>query len=92
MATKTVDFQVGTKDGINGCWIAVDDIDVPLANGSASARLETGEHLLMWWMAGNPGGSISISGKVGNKEVVSVKSSRIRDGSTKGGGRKYFDV
>lgn len=92
MAEKYVEFQVTGSGSIN-CWIAVDEHDVRLENGQGGMNLDDSqEHILMWWMAGNPGDSVSIVGKQQGKTVVNVKESKIPNGSNKGAGYRRFQI
>jgi len=93
MAQRTVDFEVTGKDGVAAFWIAVDDKDVRLVNGNGSIDLDNGEeHLLIWWLIGDPGGKLSIVGKVGEKKVVEVKESKIPNDRTRAAGLKFFEL
>ena len=92
MATANILFTVTASDGLK-YWLAVDEQDLRVVNGKASARLERGmEHVLIWWMIGDAGDSLSIEGKDGERSVVSVKESKIPPGTTKGAGYRRFEV
>lgn len=62
--------------GLKGYWIAVGNKDVDLVNRVGSIPVTDGApHILVWWMKGNPGGSLAISGTLADgTEVVSIKS------------------
>lgn len=90
---ENIIFTVKADSGISGYWIAVDDKDVQLINGVGEIMLAKGEHILAWWMVGNSGNGISITGRRSNgQEVVSVKKSKIPQGHTQAGGVKRFIV
>lgn len=92
MATRSVNFEVTGKNGVQAFWIAVGNSDVQLVNGKGSITVDTGRRTLTWWLAGNPGGKLSITGTVGNNTVVQVKESAIPDGEHEAAGRRRFDV
>jgi hypothetical protein len=93
MAMRQTDFTVTGKGGVQAFWIAVGDKDVRLVNGRGSIDLDDAKsHILTWWFAGNPGGTLSITGKVGQKTVVEVKESVIPAGEHEAAGRKRFDL
>lgn len=76
-----------------GYWLAVDEHDVVLTNGIGDINLdESAEHVLVWWMVGNPGDAISIEGTQAQKSVVSVKNSRIPNNTSKGAGYRRFKI
>lgn len=92
MATANIVFSVTASDGLK-YWLAVDDQDLQVVNGRAAARLERGaEHVLVWWMIGDPGDSLSIEGKDGQRTVVTVKESRIPADTDKLAGYRRFMV
>lgn len=93
MPSALVEFEVSASSGIQSYWIAVGDADVPLVNGKGAIELRTGqEHMLVWWMFGNPGDSISILGKSGGQPVVHVKESKIPEERLEGAGYRRFIV
>ena len=92
MATRRVNFTVTSKAGVQAFWIAVSNTDVLLVDGKGSIDVETGRRTLTWWFAGNPGGKLSIVGKVGENSVVDVKESTIPPSEHEAAGRKRFDV
>lgn len=67
--------------------------DVALTNGKGSLDLEAGSHVLVWWMLGNPRGSLGIelSDSRGNV-VAQVKESKIPNGETVSAGSLRFKV
>ena len=87
-----VDFVVVPSQGIKVSWIAVGNKDVALTNDAGSILLEAGrKHILQWWMLGNSGDSISITGKSADGEpVVEVAKSSIPTGEPEGGGLRRF--
>jgi hypothetical protein len=87
-----VDFEVKPSSGVQAFWIAVGTQDVTLVNGKGSINLQPGKQLLLWWFVGNPGQSISITGKQGATTVVEVKESKVPDGEHEGAGTKRFSV
>jgi hypothetical protein len=92
MAEKYVEFRT-TADASLRYWLAVDERDVHLASGVGGLDLEESEeHILIWWMIGNPGDSLSIVGTQGKHAVVTVKGSKIPAGSSKGAGYRKFVV
>ncbi len=92
MAMQYVKFETTASDDLR-YWLAVDDRDVNLLNGVGGLNLEESEeHVLIWWMIGNSGGSLSIVGTTGKREVVKVKESKIPVGSSKGSGYRKFEV
>ena len=92
MPTKRVNFEVTAKAGVQAFWIAVGNADVPLVDGRGSITVNTGRRTLTWWLAGNPGGKLSITGTVGDDTVVEVKESAIPASEHEAAGRRRFDV
>ena len=94
MAERKVSFTVTPSSGSVRYWIAVGNDDITLVNGKGSINLETGrKHILTWWMAGNNGDSISITGKDDqDKKVVEVKESKIPAGENEGAGIRRFQM
>lgn len=91
VAARTTNFAVTPDNGTQSYWIAVDDQDVILANGSGSVDLDDSQnHFLTWWFLGNPGSTLAIMGKVSGKTVVEVQQSTIPDSQIHGGGVKRF--
>ena len=89
-ATRNIQFEVTAPPTLR-YWLAVDEQDIELTNGKAVVQLQQGtEHVLIWWMVGNPGDMVSIIGKDGAREVVNVKGSAVPDGATKGAGYRRF--
>jgi hypothetical protein len=92
MAKKYVEFTVVASECM-GYWLAVDEYDVSLINGVGGIELEESkQHVLVWWMTGNPGDAIGIVGRQGQRTVVTVKESKIPAGSNKGAGYRKFEV
>jgi hypothetical protein len=92
MAKKSVKFKAAGSDGM-AYWLAVDDHDIAMAGGVGQLALEESvEHVLVWWMVGNPGNTLSITGTEGQRTVVTVKESKIPAGSSKGAGYRKFKV
>ena len=92
MATRPIAFQVTATDQM-AYWIAVDEHDVTLVNGKGTVALEQGvEHVLVWWMIGNPGDALSITGADGTRQVVNIKESKIPPNTNKGAGYRRFKV
>lgn len=93
MATRTIDFEVTKKDGVQAFWIAVGARDVRLVNGIGSIDVDApATEFLVWWFAGESGGKLAIVGKVGNRTVVEVKQSVIPPGQNRAAGAKRFTV
>jgi hypothetical protein len=93
MAAKTTSFEITPGAGTQAYWIAVDDQDVVLNNGTGSVDLDNSQnHFLTWWFLGNPGNTLAIVGKVAGQEVVSVKQSTIPGNQIHGGGVKRFSL
>jgi hypothetical protein len=90
MAKKKVNFEVKTKGTIKAYWLAVDNDDVRLTNGKGSVDVD-GEGLLVWWMSGTSGSSITIKGTVGTKVVIDDLTSKIPKGEKKGSGKRKFN-
>lgn len=89
---KYVEFRVTVADAMR-YWLAVDERDMKLVNGVGGFDLEESEeHVLVWWMIGNPGDALSIVGTQGQRAVVAVKESKIPVGSNKGAGYRKFKV
>lgn len=95
MTQVTVKFTISPGEGIKAYWLAVsrkdvidEDIPVPLQNASGSIDITKGrDHMVTWWMEGNPGATIGIvgvtdAGTANEKEVFKVEESTIP--STKG--------
>jgi len=91
---KWLDINVSPSDGIQGYWIAVGRENVIMANHKGSISVENNRnHVLTWWMTGNPGASLSIAGK--NRqgaEVVEVKKTVIPAGEIEGAGTRRFTM
>jgi hypothetical protein len=93
MPNVSVDFEVTGGNGTQAFWIAVDKKDVRLTHGEGSVDLKDDEpHSLVWWFTGNPGGTLSIVGKVGKKAVVEIKDDKIPQKKKYAGGFKHFNV
>ncbi len=91
MAKKYVEFKTTASESMR-YWLAVDERDVKLQNGIGRLDLDDSEeHVLIWWMIGEPGDTLSIEGKAGEKSVVKVKS-KIPAGSSKGSGFRRFKI
>ena len=91
MAEKDVKFETSGPESMR-YWLAVDERDVKLTNGVGGLNLDdSDEHILIWWMIGEPGDTLSIEGKAGEKSVVKVKS-KIPDGASKGSGFRRFTI
>jgi hypothetical protein len=74
-------------------WLAIDQTDLTITNGESSVALsDVEEHVLIWWMVGNPGDVLSVTGSAGLTEVFSVKESKIPVGKTKGAGFRKIKV
>ncbi len=78
---------------LSAYWVSVNEHDVPLNNGEGSITLEDGTHMLVWWMVGNPGGSLAIelSGSQG-RMIAKVKESKIPSGETCSAGTLRFKI
>lgn len=92
MPNKTVSFVVKGSAGVQAFWIAVGNRDVTLVNGKGSISLPPGEHRLVWWFAGEPGGRLAIVGKAGSEVVVEVKKSQIPDDAHTAAGQRLFAI
>lgn len=91
MAKKYVEFLATGADTLR-YWLAVDQHDVNL-NGVGGLDLEESEeHILVWWMIGNPGDALKIVGTQGQRVVVTVKESKIPAGTNRGSGYRRFKV
>jgi hypothetical protein len=90
LSMATITFTV--KSTAAGYWLAVDQTDLNLINGSGSINLSPGSHSVTWWFVGNPGDSIGFVGMNGKRTVVQVKESKIPEGETVAGNFKRFDV
>jgi hypothetical protein len=56
---KTIKIEWDAKG--TGCWLALDDVDLPDGNaGNVKVDRDAGLHLLTWWMIGKPGDKIKI--------------------------------
>ena len=90
MAEKVVSLKATGADGM-AYWLAVDSKDVKMTNGKGEVTVDgSGNHILVWWMVGEPGDALSIEGKEGTRIVVGVKETKIPSGSSKGAGYKRF--
>lgn len=99
MAKKKIVFEIEPSGSIQGYWLAVSNTDVidtsnvDLANRKGSIDLEVGsKYLLFWWMVGNPGDSLKIVAKDGDKDILTIKKSTIPSDEYEGGGRQRFEV
>ena len=69
----------------------VDSTPLNIVNGQASIVLPQGEeHIVYWWMWGNAGDSLAITGNNGSSDVLTVKASTIPTNTTKAAGYKRF--
>lgn len=86
----SVKFKVTAPDSLK-YWLAIDNDDLIVNNHEAVIDLTVGtECVLVWWTVGNPGDTLSVVGKAGEREVVNVKESKIPAGSSKGAGYRRF--
>ncbi len=86
----SVKFKVTAADSLK-YWLAIDNDDLIVNNGEVTVDLIVGtECVLLWWMIGNPGDTLSIVGKAGEREVVNVKESKVPVGASKGAGYRRF--
>jgi len=93
MPTKTISFTVAPGEGIQAYWIQIGEVGVPLVNGRGTIPLEApGTHILIWWMKGNPGSTIGVTGRHGRTLVVEVKESRVPPDELEGAGIKRFEL
>jgi hypothetical protein len=92
MAAKTVELTAEATDGVREFWVAIDKTDVRFVNGTGSvSNLDDGEeHMLVWWLTGDPGGKLAIVGMVGQRTVVEVKGSTIPKNRIRAAGAKPF--
>jgi hypothetical protein len=81
---------ISVSSNAQAYWVAVDDQDVPLANGQGAIDLSPGEHVLTWWLVGATGQKISIDVKENATILTQVKGSSIPAGRVKAGGAKRF--
>lgn len=91
MPKVTVKFEVVKKGRIRTACLDVNTEPVKLKGGKGSANLEgKAEHELRWYLLGNQGDSISITGKQGDKTIVEVKMSKIPRGRTRHSNSRPF--
>lgn len=85
-----VKFKITAPDSLR-YWLAVDEAELVLVNGESTLQLQVGvQHVLIWWMIGNPGDTLAIIGNAGEREVVNVKESKVPASSHKGAGYRKF--
>lgn len=90
MPIVSIKFSVTAPDTLR-YWLAVDEQDIDMANGTGQVQLESGQqHILVWWMIGNSGDALSIVGKDGEREIVNIKESKVPASGTKGAGYRKF--
>lgn len=89
MAKVTLDLEVTASKGVVAYWIDIDNAIVPISNGKGSVPVDSGGHDLGWHFVGNPGGTLSVVGKVNDIKVVEVKST-IPPGDDAAFGTKSF--
>jgi hypothetical protein len=78
---------------LSAYWVSVDAHDVKLTNSKGSVNLKPGPHVLVWWMLGNPGGSLGIELTDSRGNVVAkVKESKIPEGETMSAGSLRFKL
>ncbi len=53
-------------------WIALNDQDIVITEGVGVLGADAGDHLLIWWMSGAPGATMSISIHDGDTELLRV--------------------
>lgn len=90
-----IDFEIETNAQRYVLLVAASDrrfIEVPVANGRATAELPPGRHRLVWSMIGRGGAAINVVGKDGDSPVIQVKDCRIPKGESSGAGSKRFTV
>lgn len=88
--TVTIKFTVTPASAMKYS-VSVNASELEAKNNVATADLAKGvEHLLHWVTYGNEGDAISIVGKLGEREVVNVKSSKIPKGRPYGMGSRLF--
>jgi len=93
MSTVNIKITATPSEGLKAYWVAVDDQDVKLVDGVGAVNIEaSAQHILSWWLMGNPGESMGILGQVSGQAVVQVQRSGIPAGRVRGGGCKPFAV
>jgi hypothetical protein len=74
-----------------GYWVAMDDKDIDLVNGSKAISLNAGIHYLSWWMIGKPGDSIKIAVSAGSNSLGKIET-KITSGQDKAAGLMKLEV
>lgn len=88
---KKVTFNV-VPTGLKAYWIAVGNKDVRLVNNKGTILLEEGRnHILIWWMEGNAGGSLSVTGELAGTKIVEA-TPKIPVGRTEWADTKVFKM
>lgn len=79
MSYRDVVFDVTATPGISGYWLALGNKDVPLTNGKGRVRAEAGKTvMLVWWMVGNPGASITIEVRTAQSvPIIKIKDDPV---------------
>ncbi len=91
MAKKSLSVLV-SKSKLESFWVSVDDLDVDVINGTGSVQLDSGPHVLVWWMLGEAGGSVGIELSDAGRVVAKVKESKVPSGEMMGAGTLRFEV
>jgi hypothetical protein len=93
MAKVEVKFSVTPDDNVRAYWIAVGNDDIPLINGKGSIFLDEGQtYFLVWWFAGNSGGTIKIKGETISAVVIKDRESKIPKAQHEGAGTMRFSL
>jgi hypothetical protein len=89
---KQVSVEVKASK-LSGFWVAIDEHDLKLRGGKHELTLESGDHVLVWWMMGNAGGTLGVEATDSRGNVVcKLKESKIPDGETLNAGTLRFVV
>lgn len=87
---RTLDVSV--KSTARTYVVQIDDKPLTLIGGEASIGVKPGDAVVYWWMAGNPGSTISIELKAGASTLWKVEKDSIPAGREKAWGLAELKV
>lgn len=92
---KTVKFTVEPSGNLEGYFLTVDGTTIALINDTGSITLSSGIHFLVWFLIGDPGSTIKITGEITEngvtKKIIEFDDG-IAPGRSRGGGKYDFEL
>jgi hypothetical protein len=90
MALVTIKIKVTANDDVQAWWVAIDESDFTFNDDVEEIDVEgQAEHLLYYWIQGNPGGKLEITVKQGPDELRKI-SETVPPGYSKVGNARFF--